>query len=256
MVRTVVRGPDRLLGAHELMDLPDADPGELAHTLTDLAWINCWLGGTRLVRHHLAALLEGQTAPTRILDVATGYADIPRAIVRWGRRRRLPIEIEAIDHHEQIVRLAQEASAAYPEIRIRRGDALSLPYPDGSFDMVLASLVLHHMEGKEQIRLLRELYRVARRGVLVNDLRRGHWPFLVTWASLHVVSRNRLIHHDGPLSVRRGFLAGELLPLAREAGWKRVQVSHHPFFRLALVGGKPERQTRPENPQSGIRNPT
>jgi 2-polyprenyl-3-methyl-5-hydroxy-6-metoxy-1,4-benzoquinol methylase len=234
----MVMGPDRLVGAIELMDLPDADPGELARTLGDLAWINRWLGGTRLVQRHLATTLGGPAGPVRILDVATGYADIPRAIVRWARRRGLPVQIEAIDHHDRIAHLAQEASAAYPEIRVRRAGALPLPYPDGSFDIVLASLILHHMDGTEQVRLLRELYRVARHAVLVNDLRRGRWPFLVTWASLHVLSRSRLIHHDGPLSVRRGFRPAELLALAEEAGWERVGVSRHAFFRLALVGRK------------------
>jgi len=234
----MVMGRDRLVGAVELMDLPDADPGELARTLRDLAWINRWLGGTRLVRRHLEPFLHGRGTPVRILDVATGYADIPRAIVRWGRRRGLPVEVEAVDHHDAILQLARQASAAYPEIRFRQGDALLLPCPDESFDIVLASLVLHHMEGEQTVRVLRELSRVARRAVLVNDLRRGYWPFLVTRTSLYLVSRNRLIHHDGPLSVRRGFLPGELVALAREAGWPRVRVSRHAFFRLALLGEK------------------
>lgn len=228
----------RLAGAIELMDLPDADPGELAHTLTDLAWINRWLGGLRLIREHLAPILRGSAAPIRILDVGTGYADVPRAIARWGRRMGLSVEIEGIDHHEQIVRLARQASTSYPEVRIRKGDAMALPYPERSFDIVLASLLLHHMEGEAQVRLLRELYRVADQVVLVNDLRRGYWPFVVAWGTLHLVSRNRLIHHDGPLSVRRGFLPGELLTLARRAGWQRASVSRHVFFRLALVGRK------------------
>jgi 2-polyprenyl-3-methyl-5-hydroxy-6-metoxy-1,4-benzoquinol methylase len=234
----MVTVPDRLKGATELMDLPGVDLGELAHTLKDLAWINRVLGSVRLVRRHLAPLIPHLPRAIRILDVGTGYADIPRAIVQWARQRDVPIEIEGVDHHDQILALARHASAAFPEIRLRRGNASSLPYPDESFDVVLASLILHHMEGEEQVRLLQELYRIARRAVLVNDLRRGYWPFLVTWASLHVVSRSRLIHHDGPVSVRRGFLVEELQALAQEAGWKRVQVSRNPFFRLALVGEK------------------
>lgn len=228
----------RLVGASELMDLPCADLDELARTLEDLAWINRRLGGTRLVCNRLASLLHRLPPPIRILDVATGYADVPRAIVCWGRRRGLPIQIEAIDSHAQILELARQASQAYPEIHIRQGDALTLPYPDGSFDVVLASLILHHTEGEAQARLLRELYRVARSFVVVNDLRRGRLPFLVTWVSLRLVSRSRVIHHDGPVSVRRGFLVGELLALAREAGWAQARVSRHAFFRLALIGEK------------------
>ncbi len=234
----MVMEPDRLAGAIELMDLPGVDPRELIHTLTDLAWLNRWLGGLRLVRMHMALYLDGAAASVRILDVGTGYADVPRAIARWGRRTGLSVQIEAIDHHDQIVHLARQASATYPEIHVRQADVMALPYPDGSFTIVLASLLLHHMEGEAQLHLLRELYRVASRVVLVNDLRRGYWPFLVTWACLHLLSRNRLIHHDGPLSVRRGFLPEELVVLARRAGWGRAQVSRHPFFRLALVGEK------------------
>ncbi|MBI2113876.1 MAG: methyltransferase domain-containing protein [candidate division NC10 bacterium] len=237
----------RLVGATELMDLPGADQDELARTLEDLAWINRWLGGIRLVRTELPPIFHGLRGPIRILDVATGYADIPRAIVRWGRQRHLAIKFEGLDHHDEILALARQASATYPEIHLQQANALDLPYPDGHFDVVLASLILHHMEGEEQVRLLRELYRVARRAVLVNDLRRGHWPFLLTWASLHVVSRSRLIHHDGPLSVRRGFLPNELLVLAREAGWTRARVSRHAFFRLALVGKKgPDPDMQPQ----------
>ena len=120
-------GPDRLAGAIELMELPDADPGELAHTLTDLAWINRWLGGMRLIHAHLPSFLDGTAAPIRILDVGTGYADVPRAIARWGRRMGLPVEIEGVDHHDRILALARQASATYPEIRIRQGDAMALP---------------------------------------------------------------------------------------------------------------------------------
>jgi 2-polyprenyl-3-methyl-5-hydroxy-6-metoxy-1,4-benzoquinol methylase len=235
----MVTAPARLVGVTELIDLPCADPGELARTLEDLAWINRWLGGTRLVLDHLVSLLPNPPRPIRILDAATGYADVPRAIARWGRRNGRPIRIEAVDAHPQILELARHASQGYPEIHLRHGDALDLPYADGSFDVVLASLILHHTEGEAQARLLRELYRVAGVAVVVNDLRRGRWPFLVTWISLRLVSRSRFIHHDGPVSVRRGFLTSELFALAREAGWAHARVSRHPFFRLALVGEKP-----------------
>jgi ubiquinone/menaquinone biosynthesis C-methylase UbiE len=237
----MVKTPRRLAAAVELMDLPGADAGEVARALRDLARFNRLFGGTRPILNHLASLLpppQTAPAPIRILDVATGYADIPRAIVRWARQRGLPLEIEALDHQERIAKLAARASAAYPEICVHVGDALKLPYPDRSFDVVFASQVLHHMEGEDQCRLLSGLYRVARRAALVSDLLRGRWPLLVTWAGVHLFSRSRLIRHDGPLSIRRGFLADELVAMAQEAGWRRAKVSRHIWFRLVLVGWK------------------
>jgi ubiquinone/menaquinone biosynthesis C-methylase UbiE len=234
----MVSAPSRLTGVTELMDRPHQDPGSLRTTLEHLAWVNRWCGAERAVLRTLAPLRARVASPLRILDVATGYADIPRAMARWARRRGLALHIEALDHHGQIAALAAAACLGYPEIRIRAGDALALPYPDASFDVVTASLLLHHMEADAPIRLLRELHRVARRIVLVSDLRRGRWPFLVAWLALHLVSRDPMIRHDGPMSVRRGFLPDELAVLAREAGWTRPRVTRHSFFRLTLVGVK------------------
>jgi 2-polyprenyl-3-methyl-5-hydroxy-6-metoxy-1,4-benzoquinol methylase len=235
----MVKGPTRLIGVTERMDRPQQDPRSLRTTLEHLAWINRWCGAERALVRSLAPLRSRIPSSLRILDVATGYADLPRALVRWARRRGMALDVEALDHHGQIVALAAAACRGYPEIHICAGDALALPYPDASFDLVTASLLLHHLEADAPIRLLRELDRVARRIVLVSDLRRGRWPFLVAWLALHLVSRDPMIRHDGPLSVRRGFLPDELVALAREAGWTRPRVRRHPFFRLTLVGVKP-----------------
>lgn len=231
----MVTVPARLTGVVERMDRPGVDQSELARTLKDLARINRVFGGIRVFFDHLPSILSGLAPPITILDVGTGYADIPRAIVRWARRKGIALTVEALDHHAEIRLLATQACADYPEIRIREGDALALAYPDRSFDIACASQLLHHMEKEDPIRLLRELRRVARHGVLISDLRRGVWPFAVTWATLHLISRSPLIRQDGPLSIRRGFVPTELLALADVAGWKTPRVYQHAFFRLALV---------------------
>ena len=231
----MVRGPARLSGVVERMDQPGVGREELRRTLADLAWVNRTFGGTRAVLAHLRPWLSRLHQPIRLLDVGTGFADLPRAVVGWARQAGISLRVEAIDHHPQIRALATEACGAYPEITIREGDALALPYPDQVFDIAVASQILHHMEGEEPIRLLRELRRVARHGLLVSDLRRGTWPSLVTSAALHLVSDSALIRHDGPLSIRRGFLPAEMVALADAAGWRSPQVFRHAFFRLALV---------------------
>jgi SAM-dependent methyltransferase len=231
----MVRVPPRLTGVMERMEHPGVAPAELARGLAHLAHINRTFGGTRVVLEHLEPLLDRPPPPIRILDVGTGYADLPRAIVARARQRGLAVRIEALDRHPGIRTLAARACAGYPEIRIRDGDGLALPYPERSLDVAVASQLLHHMEGEATVRLLRELRRVARHAVLVGDLRRGVWPFAATWIVLHLVSRSPLIRHDGPLSVRRGFVPAELLDLARAAGWVAPKVIRHPFFRLVLM---------------------
>ncbi len=231
----MVRRTARLTGVVERMDQPGVRTDDLRRTLEDLTRINRTFGATRLVRAHLCPWLSRLRQPVRLLDVGTGFADLPRAIVDWARQHGVILTIEALDHHAPIRALAAQACADYPEIRICAGDARTLPYPDKCFDVAIASQVLHHLEDEAPAQLLRELRRVARYGVLVSDLRRGVWPFLVTSAALRLVSTAPLIRHDGPLSIRRGFIPSELAALAHAAGWHAPQVFRHAFFRLALV---------------------
>jgi ubiquinone/menaquinone biosynthesis C-methylase UbiE len=232
----MVNAPPRLTGVVERMDQPNLHPTDLRRALRTLARVNRLFGGTRVVLRHVASLCDELPDPICILDVGTGYADIPRAIVRWARRHRRTVEITAVDRQPRTLDAARQACVRYPEIRLQEADALALAFPAASFDVVLASQLLHHMEGTQPVHLLQELFRVARRGVLVHDLRRGAWPHFWTWATLHVLSRNPVIRHDGPMSIRRGYLPAELEALARAAGWKTPRVRRHAFFRLALVG--------------------
>ena len=124
---------ERLTGREELMDLPGADPAELLEALRHLARINRYLGGVRLVTGQLPRLLLGAVPPIRILDVGTGYADIPRAIVDWARNRGLEVEIVALERREETVEIAARACASYPEIRVEKGATRSAePTPKSS----------------------------------------------------------------------------------------------------------------------------
>jgi ubiquinone/menaquinone biosynthesis C-methylase UbiE len=228
----------RLVGVRERMDEPGVDPAELHRTLKDLARVNRTFGGTRAVLRHLDGLCTDRRGTLRLLDVGTGYADIPRAVVRWARARELAIEIDALEPHPIIRGLAARACADYPEIHLREGNGLALPYSNGGVDVAFASQILHHLEGDEPVRFLAELDRVARCGVVVSDLRRGAWPYLLTRVTLSVLSRSPLIRQDGPLSIRRGFTPQELVDLARAAGWEAPRVYSHSFFRLVIVDRK------------------
>jgi ubiquinone/menaquinone biosynthesis C-methylase UbiE len=167
-----------------------------------------------------------------VLDVATGGGDIPR----WMLRRRLPVEITAADLHPQMLHLARRWSEGLP-IRFVRSDARSLPFPDRSIDLVLCSLMLHHLTEADAARVLGELARVTRQRLVVNDLRRSRVAYILIWLITRL-SRNRLTRYDSPASVERAFTPPELQALARDAGLDRlgsVQVYRHLYYRMALV---------------------
>ena len=223
----------RASGAEEWMDAPDQDAGDLDRALADLRGVNRWLGGNRVVLTHLRRMLRRAGAgPHTLLDVATGSADIP--LVLAGTFPQL--EMVATDAHPQTVELARHRVGDHPRIRVEPADALALPYPDKSFDFALCSTALHHFEPPEAVQALSELARVARRGMIVNDLRRS--PINLLGAKLLAVTvwrHNRVTRHDGPLSVRRSYTPTEMALLAQAAGLQRGRVYTHLPFRLALV---------------------
>src|SRR5438128_1402911 len=230
------------------MDQPHVEEGELATDLRNLAWINRLLGGIAVVRAHLPGEVRGQgsgvrgqgvgskspltprPSPLTVLDVATGGGDIPR----WLARRR--VELIAGDLHPQMLQLARKWSAGLP-IRFIRGDARRLPFRDRSVDVVLCSLMLHHLTEADAVQALRELGRVARRRLIVNDLRRSRVAYVLIWLITRF-SRSRLTRCDSPASVERAFTPAELEALARAAGLDRVgsfRLYRHLYYRMALV---------------------
>jgi SAM-dependent methyltransferase len=257
-----------------MMDAPRVDEAELAADLRNLAWINRLLGGIGVIRAHLPTLFAAKTrrkrkreidregnrgrpvflsafavsllsrfrgeksslSPERrwlVLDVATGGGDIPRWVFR---RCGGAVDLVAADMHPQMLELARRWSGRLP-IRFVQCDARRLPFRDRSVDVVLCSLMLHHLTEADSVTALQELGRVTRRRLIVNDLRRSRIAYVLIWLITRF-SRNRLTRYDSPVSVERAFTPVELAALAREAGLDRggrFRVCRHPYYRMALV---------------------
>ena len=146
----------------------------LAGNLRDLRRINRWLGGVRLSADAIDALAAHRDSLT-VLDVGTGGADIPMALLARAGKRGRGLSIVGIDSRPEVLTaavMATPAVAATSGLELHVGDGRSLPYGDGSFDVVHSSLLIHHLSAREAVVLLREMARVARLGVVVNDLDR------------------------------------------------------------------------------------
>lgn len=223
--------------AEELLDAATHDADELAANFRDIKRVNQLLGGTSIILRHLAPLLEAlpRHRPVTVLDLATGCGDIPIAISRWARHRDIPVAITASDVSDDILALARQEIAGNPDISLARFDARSVPLPDKQFDIVLCSLSLHHFPPDEAIQVLREMNRLARAGLIVNDLSRSRAGYIAAWLAAHLTTRNRLTRHDAPLSVRRAYTVHELDDLLHLAGIDHAMTSTHSWFRMAAV---------------------
>ena len=140
------RPPPRNL-RDELLDLDEAPYEEVRESLQDVATVNRYLSGYRVLLHHVKPFLKAHKAnrPFTVLDAATGSADQPIALVKLARRLRVPIHITAIDINAKMLKFAREEIALFPEIRLVQCDILSLPFREAGFDLAVNSLSLIHI---------------------------------------------------------------------------------------------------------------
>lgn len=226
----------------ELLDnLTDVTPDaqrELVENLRDIRRANRWFGGTGAVLRAVMPVLRasaGRNEPVRILDVATGSADIPLAIADRAAREGWKVEIVATDIAPDVLAVARAAERP-GTISIENADALALPYEDGAFDIVTLSLALHHFEPDDGLRVLEEMRRVGRRSLIVNDLERSRMGLAGAWLFSRALTRNGMTRHDAPLSVRRAYTPAEAAAIARAAGWRETNVRRVIPFRYVLAG--------------------
>jgi 2-polyprenyl-3-methyl-5-hydroxy-6-metoxy-1,4-benzoquinol methylase len=204
-----------------------------------LVGVNRWLGGHRASIARFGAFARGWPPGSRIdvLDVACGAGDTARALVAWGRARGIDLSVTATDVSLPALDYARRTGTRDARLRFVCDDVRQPAWRDRAFDYVTCGLFFHHLTDEEILAALASFDRLARRGIVVNDLRRSWrawlWSWLITWPF------HPILHHDGPLSVRRALTPGELGALAERAGLPWLSVARHFGHRMTLAGERP-----------------
>lgn len=230
----------------ELIDYSIPDRSILARNLADLRRVNRWLGGTWLTLRALDRLtVDWQPgAEISILDVATGSADLPEAMVAWAARRGLRIRLIASDLAEQILGIARGQISTSLELLV--ADGRSLPLPNRGVDVATCSLVLHHLGPEDAVELIHDMWRVARHGIVVNDLVRSRLSYWAARLLCQLFSANPLTRHDGPLSVLRSYTPYEIEILAGRAGVDHLVRAGDLGYRISLYARRPRHPDAPK----------
>ena len=219
----------------EYIDTGNYTSAEYDDCIGELQLVNRWMGDA----HTLKSTLFKEVASARlkdfsVLDVGAGSGELLRVTATWARETGRTVRAVGLELNERSASLILEESRAFPEITSVRGDALALPFADADFDYVICSLFTHHFRNEQVVQILREMSRVARRRIIVIDLHRHPVAYFLYTTIARLVLKNRLIRHDGALSILRSFKADELFELAKRAGLREAWVERHFPFRLAL----------------------
>lgn len=201
----------------ELLDGEVLDPVELRANLRELAMLNRLPGGTAASIAAIEQLADG-VRDLRIIDLGSGGGEMALAFARHGRRGPARWRVTAVDSHPSVMDVSQARLERDPDVTSLLADSRFLPLDDDSFDVAHASLLLHHLEPQDALAMLAEMRRVARIGVVINDLRRGPLAFAITSVLVLGLARARYTRHDGLASARRAYSLHELDELLHAAG--------------------------------------
>jgi len=211
----------------ELMDQPGLDPELHAEALVGLRRINAVSRSAACLFEPIRALarvLPPNAAPLRLLDVACGGGDLALDLAALAQRHGLALAVEGCDISPQAVALAQaRARERTLEASFFVSDVLKDPLPD-RFDVMVSSLFLHHLDTAEAETLLARLAAGSRRLLLISDLLRTPLGYGLAWAGTRLLSRSRIVHIDGLLSVRGAFQLAEVAAMAERAGLDGVDL--------------------------------
>ncbi|MEM7756351.1 MAG: methyltransferase domain-containing protein [Planctomycetota bacterium] len=227
----------------ELMDDPAIDREQLDRALGYIRAINRRLGGVSALLRHLQlwSLRWPKDRRITMLDLGTGSADLPVAARNWAVQNGFDLWITGVDNHAGTLDAARRHAADTEGVDLVEADALTIgdTYGPGSFDYVHAGLFLHHMPSDEEVvRVLSMMHRLARAGIVWNDLVRTRLGMVAI--NMMTVGQPEMIKHDARVSVRAGFTRREARLLAEQAGIDYASYRWRVFtHRFTIAGERP-----------------
>jgi len=189
----------------ELMDQP-CSYEDLRDCLRSIAHINRLTMAYRPTLQWLDQLCRSRAVghgPLRIVDVGCGYGDVLRHIHGWAAQRRIPVTLMGIDLNADAVRAAREATPA-GVATFHVGNAFAFE-PEGGMDVVVSSLLTHHLEDAAIVEFVRWMEATAKLGWFVNDLHRQPVPYHLFCLWRRFTTWHRFAKYDGAVSILRSF---------------------------------------------------
>jgi SAM-dependent methyltransferase len=212
----------------ELMDDFSVSDGDLVDALRELRLINKFLGGISVSKEGVSWFADKQQLSLTILDLGGGSSDILYSLTK----KNIKADIYSVDLNRYACQYQKKFTG---NKKIICADAFKLPFKNNSFDLIHASLFLHHFKETEIVQIIKQLLLISEKGIVINDLRRNILAYWGIRILTLFFSQSRLVKNDGPLSVRRAFVKNDLINILREIGVNHYQIKRKWAFRFLLI---------------------
>ncbi len=218
------------------MDDLACDGEVVFQTLRELDVINRWLGGNAVtvqaVRKIWKNIPNGQTIS--IADLGCGGGEMLRIISALAEKENRKVKLIGFDANPHIVEYARSHSTKHPTISFETLNVFSQAFQKQKFDLVLATLFIHHFNETELITLFSSLKKQSS-AIIVNDIHRHPLAYHSIRLLTRLYSRSAMVKFDAPLSVMRAFKKNELRQMLEKAGIDNYELTWKWAFRWQLI---------------------
>ena len=185
---------------------------------------------------HQLWLQSGCPAYLHVMDIGAGSGEINKHILRWADRTGINMQITLVDMTEEACMEARGIFKNEPRVTAVKRNVFDIG--EKAADMVISSQFLHHFPDEQLSQVTCHMLNSSRYGVVISDIHR-HWiSWSAVWLTAHLISTNRYIRHDGPLSVAKGFTSGDWIKLRQalaQCGKYDLDYVWTPLFRYSVV---------------------
>lgn len=212
----------------EFMDDFSLSDRRIDAALKELHTINRFLGGNSVSKRGIRYFRNDSTQNMTILDIGGGGSDILYDL-KDGKEN---LSIYSVDLNRYSCYFQKKEKG---NSKIICADAFNLPVRKKSFDLVHASLFIHHYNEDEIIELIKYFLEVSRKGIVINDLRRNVLAYSGIRILTALFSKSEFVKNDGPLSVKRAFNKENLTNILLRSGIRNYIIKRKWAFRFLLI---------------------
>lgn len=221
----------------EIMDDLTCTGEVLFQTLRELDTINKWLGGNSVTLEGVQKLLERRPElnPVSLADLGCGGGGMLRQLQRLAERKGKIFYLTGVDANPNVVKYARRQLQDLSGVNLAEQDVLSDEFNQQKFDIVIATLFLHHFSLEQLVLIVSRLKTQVRIGFVINDIHR-HWLAFYSIRFLtKYFSRSSMVRYDAPLSVLRAFSKKELINIMERAGVAEYTIRWRWAFRWQVI---------------------
>jgi len=219
----------------EIMDDLAFEGQVIFQTLRELDFINRWLGGNAVTQQAVKKVWKKTNKSLVIVDLGCGSGEMLRLIARDAEREKRKTQLVGIDANPHIVAYAQAQSPQFSNIHFEAVNIFSPAFQTQTFDVVIATLFLHHFTDDVLVTLLASLKKQTSQAIIVNDIHRHPLAYYsIRWLT-SLFSKSSMVKYDAPLSVMRAFRRNELTAILAKAGIGHYELKWKWAFRWQLI---------------------